>query len=99
MTASLIPYEVCALDTVRKIDGPLRMAKKYEMDELFHRLVVVLRRDWPSDFATWQANQELMYERFGDRLKDQDQPVTSLQYSSFFPDPGSPFVPLFEMHG
>ncbi|GJE88213.1 hypothetical protein PsYK624_042960 [Phanerochaete sordida] len=52
-----IAFERRCNDTVALIAGSLRLATKYEMDDILLRLVPLLERDWPSRYTEWQRGE------------------------------------------
>lgn len=66
---SLLPFEPLDVDTPKRVEGPLRLATKYEVDELRQRIIKHLENDWPNSLSGWD---DLLYrhkERFGDEYK------------------------------
>ena len=55
---SEVPRRARSDATVYGIRGPLRLAKKYQMDRLFQYLVDILDDDWPNTFSEWERNQQ-----------------------------------------
>ena len=58
-----LSFELRAVDTVERIGGPLRLAKKYEMMTLYDRLVVIIVKDWPAGRTQWMRVQDVVEER------------------------------------
>ena len=79
-----LSFDVRALDTAKLIAGPLRLAKKYMMDDLFARLVVILERDWPASYHDWAHIQEVLE----DRMKKFEPEQPYVPYDVCYPDPG-----------
>ena len=83
-----LSFEVRAVDTIDRIGGPLRLAKKYEMMTLYDRLVVILVKDWPTAHTQWMRVQESVDERLsGHRMNDQEY-RSEVDCNKYYVDPG-----------
>ncbi|KAF8590732.1 hypothetical protein K439DRAFT_1381509 [Ramaria rubella] len=54
---STIPTKRNDRHTVSKVAGILRLATKYEVDNLRGLIITILSTDWPSDLASWDKNE------------------------------------------
>lgn len=54
---SLILDDPRSTDVAARIAGPLRLAKKYDMEALFRRLRTVLKQAWPARLREWDHRE------------------------------------------
>jgi hypothetical protein len=60
----LHPYQV---DTAYLVAGPLKLATKYQVDDLRARIITQLELDWPTTLDSWEKREDYMQKnRSGD---------------------------------
>ena len=66
--------------TQEKIAGPLRLATKYEKDDLRSHLIEILLHDWPQSLNAWDKYQKVL---------EQDMVENDAYFfPPWYPDPG-----------
>ncbi|GJE88211.1 hypothetical protein PsYK624_042940 [Phanerochaete sordida] len=58
-----IAFERRHHETIGLIAGSLRLAAKYEMDEILLQLAPLLERDWPIEYAEWERSEAELKRR------------------------------------
>ena len=87
-----VPLEVYGIHTVEKIEGPLRLAKKYMMETLDAYLVSMLTRDWPATLRAWAAFEEDTRRRIAADVEDErfgPYGVNGIDFRLYYADPGT----------
>ena len=79
-------FDIRDLSTTKTISGPLRLAKKYMIDDLYQRLVAVLERDWPASYEKWVTIQDSLHQRVVEACRDTDGELVPL--NECYPGPG-----------
>ena len=77
-------FELHALDTIQRITGSMRLARKYDAASVLQRLSYILARDWPNNLESWDA----MEQHLEDRRRAVWTSVQALDIS--YPEPGTP---------
>ncbi|KIJ53541.1 hypothetical protein M422DRAFT_241776 [Sphaerobolus stellatus SS14] len=55
-----IPFKRLQRDTIQRVEGPLLLATKYEVDTLRNRIIALLEVDWPTTLEEWDGNEAEM---------------------------------------
>ncbi|KIJ53535.1 hypothetical protein M422DRAFT_107206, partial [Sphaerobolus stellatus SS14] len=55
-----IPFKKLQPDTIRRVEGTLILATKYQSDSLRNRIIALLEADWPSTLTGWDTREAEM---------------------------------------
>ncbi|KIJ53545.1 hypothetical protein M422DRAFT_241780 [Sphaerobolus stellatus SS14] len=61
LAALMLPFEKLQADsdTIDRVEGPLLLATKYQVDGLRKRIISHLEKDWPLALKDWDKNEEI----------------------------------------
>lgn len=62
--ASVLPLERGKLgDKLSSVAGPLKLARKYQVDPVFQRIISLIQQDWPTTLEDWDKIQDTQSAR------------------------------------
>ncbi|EIW86036.1 hypothetical protein CONPUDRAFT_46875 [Coniophora puteana RWD-64-598 SS2] len=86
--ASMFPLTRYDPETPSKIEGILRLAKKYQIDSVWHRLVHQVEADWPTSLPEWDQLKGEIELRHSRRMEE-NLPDELPHNDDVYPEPGA----------
>ncbi|THH29804.1 hypothetical protein EUX98_g4391 [Antrodiella citrinella] len=88
--ATALPYERLHSNTAVQVMGALRMARKYQIDTVFDRIVKHIERDWPTTLDQLTLlDLEMTFWRDRYVIDAKEGKINGLYFDDRFPEPGS----------